>query len=116
MSFNIEATDDFRKAFKKLAKRYRSFAADFKEFSKSLEENPYQGDELTPGVRKIRMAITSKGKGKSGGARVITYTIAVSENSGDVYLIDIYDKSDYSTVVVAVIKDKLDSLGLNPIS
>lgn len=112
MSFKVEATEDFRRAFKKLAKRYRSFAADFKEFAKSLEGNPYQGDELTPGVRKIRMAITSKGKGKSGGARVITYTVTVSETSGDVYLIDLYDKSDYSTVDVSVIKDKIANLYL----
>ena len=112
MSFNVEATEDFRKAFKKLAKRYRSFASDFKEFTKSLEENPYQGDELTPGVRKIRMAITSKGKGKSGGARVITYTVAVSKESGDVYLIDIYDKSDYDTVDVSVLKKMIAELGI----
>ncbi len=72
MAFNIEATEDFKKAFKKLAKRYKSFAEDFKEFAKSLKENPYQGDELTPGVGKIRMAITSKGRGKPGGAGVIT--------------------------------------------
>lgn len=55
----------------------------------SLEENPMQGDELSPGIRKIRMAITSKGRGKSGGARVITYTIVIAENEGSVYLIDI---------------------------
>ena len=30
-----------------------------------------QGDELSPGIRKIRLAIVSKGKGKSGGARVM---------------------------------------------
>lgn len=59
-----------------------------------------QGDELSPGIRKIRMAITSKGRGKSGGARVITYTIVIAENEGSVYLIDIYDKADYSTVDV----------------
>ena len=39
-----------------------------------------QGDELSPGIRKIRLAIVSKGKGKSGGARVITYTICASES------------------------------------
>lgn len=112
MSFNIVATEDFRKALKKLGKRYRSIAEDFKKFAKSLEDNPYQGDELAPGVRKIRMAITSKGKGKAGGARVITYTVAVSEESGEIYLIDLYDKSDYSTVLVSVIKDKIERLGL----
>ena len=78
----------------------------------SLEENPMQGDELSPGIRKIRMAITSKGRGKSGGARVITYTIDIAENEGSVYLIDIYDKADYSTVDVAIIRDLIHELGL----
>lgn len=78
----------------------------------SLEENPMQGDELSPGIRKIRMAITSKGRGKSGGARVITYTIVIAENEGSVYLIDIYDKADYSTVDVAIIRDLIHELGL----
>ena len=78
----------------------------------SLEENPMQGDELSPGIRKIRMAITSKGRGKSGGARVITYTIVIAENEGRVYLMDIYDKADYSTVDVAIIRDLIHELGL----
>ena len=78
----------------------------------SLEENPMQGDELSPGIRKIRMAITSKGRGKPGGARVITYTIVIAENEGSVYLIDIYDKADYSTVDVAIIRDLIHELGL----
>ncbi len=112
MSFNIEATADFRKAIKKLAKRYKSFASDFKAFAKSLEENPYQGTELTPGIRKIRMAITSKGKGKSSGARVITYTIQPDELDGKIYLLDIYDKSDFDTVDLNVIKEIVSELGL----
>lgn len=57
------------------------------------------------------MAIASKGRGKSGGARIITYTVTVAENNGRVYLIDIYDKADYSTVDVAAIKAQLDGLG-----
>ena len=68
-----------------------------KDFIESLEKNPMQGDELSPGIRKIRLAIVSKGKGKSGGARVITYTICASESEGRVYLVDVYDKSDFST-------------------
>lgn len=71
-----------------------------------------QGDELSPGIRKIRMAITSKGRGKSGGARVITYTIVIAENEGSVYLIDIYDKANYSTVDVAIIRELIHELGL----
>ncbi len=58
------------------------------------------------------MAISSKGRGKSGGARVITYTIVVSESEGRVYLIDIYDKADFSTVDEGVIKAIIEELGL----
>lgn len=72
MSCEIIPTPDFEKALKKLSKKYKSLKNDFKELYNQLLENPYQGTELFPGVRKIRMAITSKGKGKSGGARVIT--------------------------------------------
>ena len=46
---------------------------DYDAFLTGLEQDPYQGTSLGKGVRKVRMAIASKGKGKSGGARVITY-------------------------------------------
>lgn len=104
MSFEVHYTSNFAKAAKALAKRYRSLKSDLSDFIDSIESNPFQGDELTPGIWKIMMAITSKGRGKSGGARVITYTILITEDSGDVYLLDIYDKSDYSTVDVAVLQ------------
>lgn len=58
------------------------------------------------------MAIKSKGRGKSGGARVISYTIITNEYSGRVYLIDIYDKSDYSTVDVSTLHETLKDMGL----
>lgn len=112
MNFEIEATSGFRKSLKALSKRYKSLKSDFSDFVMSLKENPFQGDELSPGIRKIRMAITSKGKGKSGGARVITYTIITTENKGNIYLIDIYDKSDFSTVDVNVIKKIISDLEL----
>ena len=84
--------------------------ADMDAFRKSLEENPFQGTELTSGIRKIRMATTSKGRGKSGGARVITYTVVAAECDGKVYLIELYDKADFSTIDVSVIKDMIASL------
>ena len=111
MNFDIIPTPDFEKAFKILAKRHRSLKQDMLAFMKSLQSNPFQGDELTPGIRKIRMAIASKGRGKSGGARVITYTVLAAEDGGCVYLLDIYDKADYSTVDVAVIQRKIRDLG-----
>lgn len=112
MSFKVCATADFLKSLKALSKRYKSVKDDFLNLTKSLENNPYQGIELSPGIRKLRMTISSKGRGKSGGARVITYTIAISQDSGSVFLIDIYDKADYSTVDIDIIQKNLKDLGL----
>lgn len=58
------------------------------------------------------MAITSKGRGKSGGARVITYTVIVAEQSGDVFLLEIYDKADFSTVDPEVLQAIVKEFGL----
>ena len=65
-----------------------------------LRKNPMAGADLGDGIGKVRMAITSKGKGKSGGARVITYTADVITVSceGELLLLSIYDKSEHSTI------------------
>jgi mRNA-degrading endonuclease RelE of RelBE toxin-antitoxin system len=110
MNFKVIPTPTFAKSLKALAKRHRSMKADMDAFRKSLEEDPFQGTELTPGVRKIRMAITSKGGGKSGGARVITYNVLTTEQDGKVYLMEIYDKSDAQTVKLNVIKEWIKEL------
>lgn len=113
MNFEILTTYDFEKSFKALAKKYRSIVNDIQNFRDSLKENPFQGDELTPGIRKIRMAITSKGRGKSGGARVITKTIVYTETEGKVFLLEIYDKADPSTVDIEILKQLVAGLGLD---
>lgn len=110
MSFEIIATPTFKKSLKALAKRHVSLKKDFQAFIKDLSENPLIGVEISPKVRKIRMAISSKGRGKSGGARIITYTTVIDEESGIIYLIDIYDKSDFSTVDLNIIKSIVDDL------
>lgn len=112
MNFEIFPTPDFEHSFKKLSKRHKSLIDDFKEFEKSLLKNPFQGVELSPGIRKIRMAISSKGKGKSGGARIITYTVLVSQEAGEIFLIDIFDKTDFSTADKEVIKKIIEELDL----
>lgn len=77
MRYRIKTHQDFDKEFKRLCKKYSSLKADLSALGKSLSENPDQGTSLGKGVRKVRMAIASKGKGKSHGARVITYTEAI---------------------------------------
>ena len=60
MSYDIFRHSEFDRSIKRLAKRHRSIADDYSDFLDSLQKNPYQGVELCPGIRKIRMAITSK--------------------------------------------------------
>ena len=94
MSFEINYSKKFKKELKRLRKRYSSILEDVNSLALQLSDNPFQGVDLGNGLRKIRLAITSKGKGKSGGARVISYNILVGEQDGHVLLLMIYDKSD----------------------
>ncbi len=87
MSFNVLTIPPFDRQLKRLAKKYPSLKIEFAELIKSLEEDPEQGTKLGNNCYKIRIAIASKGKGKSGGGRVIT-NFVIAE--GTVYLISIY--------------------------
>lgn len=111
MTYKISVTSQFSVEVKRLSKRHRSFMTDLEHFKNSLLENPFQGVEISPGIRKIRMAITSKGRGASGGARVITATAIVSEEEGHLGFLYIYDKADASNVKTEVIKQMARKLG-----
>jgi mRNA-degrading endonuclease RelE of RelBE toxin-antitoxin system len=91
MNYEVEAIPNFRKDLKKLAKKHTSIKEDFGNLLQSLEQNPIQGTFLGNNCYKIRMAITSKGKGKSGGSWVITF-VKISQKT--VFLLSIYDKSE----------------------
>lgn len=97
MNVKIIPSEEFDRRFKRLAKKYKSLPTDYLTLSKELKENPFQGSDLGGGVRKIRMAIGSKGKGKSGGARVLTLNVLVSDDA-DVTLLTIYDKDEIDNV------------------
>lgn len=95
----ISSIFPFDKEFKRLSKKYKSLLKDLLHFREELIANPYQGADLGKGLRKVRMAITAKGKGKSHGARVITYTDAIiSINEGKLILLYIYDKTERNTI------------------
>ena len=76
-------------------------------------KNPYQGTELSPGIRKVRLTIGSKGRGKSGGARIITFTYLVNEKDGVVILLLLYDKADASSIKMNVVRQIIKDLGLD---
>lgn len=95
MSFEIITTNNFERKLKKLAKKYKSIKTDLSEIITNLEESPELGTSLGKNCYKIRLSISSKGKGKSGGARIITYVKIVKET---IFLLDIYDKSEQSSL------------------
>lgn len=113
MSCNIKVSvsNDFAREAKRLAKKYPSFKQDYASFLDSIKDNPLQGDEITKDIRKVRMAIRSKGKGKSGGARVITLNILTKELCGEVVFLLIYDKEDASSVKIDAVKELARSFG-----
>lgn len=113
MSYEINPHHDFLLEAKKLKKRYPSFESDLEDFKDSLQKNPFQGTELFPGIRKIRMSIKSKGRGKAGSARVITANAIIAEHEGRIALLALYDKADYSTVDVKIIRQMARDLGFN---
>ena len=82
-------------------------------FLESIKNNPLQGDEITKNIRKIRMAIKAKGKGKSGGARVITFNVLTDVENGHVIFLPLYDKEDASTVKVNVVKQLVREMGFD---
>lgn len=90
MAFNVEV--------KRLSKRYRSLKDDIRELSEELRQNPEMGVSLGNGLRKVRMAIAAKGKGKRGGARVITLLLRLSDEEGEIGLHYIYDKSERESI------------------
>ena len=95
MSYNVKTLRVFEKQAKHLLKKYPSLKGELAQLIESLKENPEQGTPLGNSCYKIRLAIASKGKGKSGGARVIT-NIVIKETV--VYLVAIYDKSEISSM------------------
>ena len=109
MSYNIVTTHTFDKELKRLAKKHKSIKADIRELGQQLEENPTMGDEVMKNCYKIRMAITSKNKGKSGGSRVITYVYVAQET---VFLLSIYDKSEQENIENHELKALIEALGL----
>lgn len=107
MNYKVIPTDKFKKEAKRLIKKFPSLKQELLELGEVLTSEPDNGTSLGNNVYKIRLSIKSKGKGKSGGGRVITYL--VNENK-EVYLLTIYDKSEFDSIDDKVLKSIIDNL------
>ncbi|AQG79136.1 type II toxin-antitoxin system RelE family toxin [Spirosoma montaniterrae] len=95
MMYRVDSIEHFEREAKRLKKKFPSLKEEINRLIDSLEKDPFQGAAMRDGFYKIRLGIKSKGKGKRGGARVITCVKVVAET---VFLVSIYDKSEQSDI------------------
>ena len=107
MAYTIYSTALYRRQAKRLAKRYPSLKEELFRLVETLEQNPELGISLGMQAFKVRLAIRSKCKGKSGGARVIYYLITAER---EVWLLALYDKSELDSLDVSMIRRLIDDV------
>ncbi len=107
MNYKVKTIDVFEKQAKRLIKKYTSLKKELLELVQELKEDPKQGTTIGKNCFKIRIAIASKGKGKSGGARVIANFVVTDAT---VYLLSIYDKSEKENLTDKELDELLRSI------
>ena len=107
MSYNIKTISVFEKQARRLSRKYPSLKKDLLHLVSLLKQNPETGSSLGGNCYKIRMSVSSKSKGKSGGARIITHIIVAYKN---VYLLSIYDKSEKADLASGELKQLLKEI------
>lgn len=98
MTNTIRPTVEFKRRLKPLAKKYHTIRESIELLERDLVNNPFLGESYGSGLFKVRVADKSKGKGKSGGFRVIYYHITQTDHGIDMLLLSIFDKSEQSTI------------------
>jgi mRNA-degrading endonuclease RelE of RelBE toxin-antitoxin system len=107
MNYSIIATQKFEKEIKRLIKKFPSVKKEYATLITKLKNNPTTGNSLGDNCYKIRLAIASKNKGKSGGARVITYVV---NDDTVIFLLTIYDKSEQENISNKELKAMIKTL------
>ncbi len=101
MSYNVIPTPTFKSQAKRLTKKFPSLKKELSDLNVILFQTPDLGTPLGNDTFKIRLAVKSKGKGKSGGMRIITFKI---NKNKEIYLLTIYDKSEIASIDDRAIK------------
>jgi len=96
MNYSVKTIGVFEKQAKKLIRKYASLKSELEKLNNELEKNPQTGIPLGNNCYKVRIAVASKQKGKSGGARVITHFVLLDST---IYLLSIYDKSEKNSLL-----------------
>ncbi len=118
MNCKIIAIDSFKREAKWLVKKFPSLKSELETLQNDLLQNPRLGTLIHENVYKIRLAVKSKGKGKSGGMRVITYIVeveiqieeAANDSETTIFLVSIYDKSEQANISEKELSDLIDQI------
>ena len=102
MSYSIELSANFKKEAKRLTKKYPSLKEELAFLFEELEQKPTMGTPLGNDIYKIRLSIASKNKGKSGGARVLSFVKIIQST---VLLFSIYNKGEIDNITLKQIKE-----------
>lgn len=109
----VSPTEIFEKKVKRYLKKFPSLNDTLLDLEEKLIANPYLGDRLSGNTYKVRVADKSKGRGKSGGFRVITYLLKQNLDDVEIFLLTIYDKSEYDTITQKEIIKIIAESGIN---
>lgn len=117
MKVIVRVSKSFGRQAKPLLKKFASLRSELIQLENELHDNPKLGKSLGHDSYKIRLAVKSKGKGKSGGIRIISHLnteivglIEFEENNTVINLISIYDKSDTASISDKELKDLITGL------
>ncbi len=107
MNYKVIPVDKFKKEAKRLIKKFPSLKSELAQLADALSINPTMGTALGQEAFKIRVSVKIKGKGKSGGARIITYVIWPQK---EVYLLTIYDKAEFDSIADKTLRRIIETI------
>jgi len=117
MKVIVRVSKSFKRQAKPLLKKFSTLTNELIQLENELNINPYHGKPLGKDSYKIKLAVKSIGKGKSGGLRVITHLdteivglIVNEDDSIIVNLISIYDKSKTASISDKELRDLISGL------
>lgn len=107
---NVTLTPRFEHRYKRFSKKFTSLEKEVDDLIANLIETPMLSESPGLGLYTIRLAVRSKGRGKSGGFRIVSYLITETGSSTDIFLLTIYDKSEDSSVDKTTLLDMVNEL------
>ena len=108
MNYNVILHQNFEKEYKQLAKKFNSLQSDVQKIIDNLDKELVLADDLGNGFKKIRLNIKSKGKGSSGGGRIITFETLIEINQRKILFCSIYNKTDFESINIEQLKKNLN--------